>query len=180
MRHSVKGVLASAGAVAVLVGGTGTLAFWTDTVTVPGDTGITSGTMTLTDTTSGGCGSTGWVLDASESPAGGAFVPASDLLVPGDELSKTCTFTVGATGDHLRATIGVSAPLVSGTLASALTAGATFTSAGSPVTTITSADDGATVTARITVTFDPASGNATQSKVADVGDYAVTLSQIHA
>lgn len=180
MRHSVKGALAAAGAVGVLVGGTGTLAFWTDTVTVPGVTGITSGTMKLTDTTVGGCGSVGWVIDASESPAGGAFVPASSLLVPGDVLSKTCTFSVAATGTHLRATIGVSAPSISGTLASALTVAGTFTKAGSPVTTLTSADDGATVTATITVTFDPASGNATQSKVADVGDYGVTLSQIHA
>lgn len=179
MRHTVKGALASAGAVAVLVGGTGTLAFWTDTVTVPGVTGITSGSMSLTDTTSGGCGSVGWVLDASESPAGGAFVPATGRLVPGDVISRTCTFVVGATGDHLRATIGVSAPGVSGTLAPALTVGATFTSGGSPVTSLTSADDGATVTARITVTFDPASGNGTQAKVADIGDYGVTLTQVH-
>lgn len=180
MRHSVKGALAAAGAAAVLVGGTGTLAFWTDTVTVPGVTGITSGSMTLTDTTVGGCGSVGWVLDASESPAGGAFVPATSRLVPGDVLTKTCTFTVAAVGDHLRATIGVTAPTLTGTLASALTVAGTFTKAGSPVTTITSADDGASLVATITVTFDPASGNATQSQVADIGDYGVTLSQVHA
>lgn len=180
MRHSVKGGLAAAGAVAVLVGGTGTLAFWTSTVTVPGQTGITSGSMTLTDTTTGGCSSVGWVLDSAASPTGVAFVPASQTLVPGDVLTRTCTFQVGASGTHLHASLSVTAPTLSGTLASALTVSGSFTSGGSAVTDVTEAMDGATITATISVTFASASGNTTQAKVADIGAYGVALTQTHA
>ncbi|MBZ5733800.1 alternate-type signal peptide domain-containing protein [Nocardioides sp. TRM66260-LWL] len=180
MRHSLKGALAAAGAVVVLVGGSGTLAFWTDAVTLPGGTGIASGSLKLTDTTTGGCAAAGWVLDSAASPAGATFVPATGRLVPGDVLTKTCTFTVAATGTHLTAGIAVTQPTKTGSLASALTVAGTFTSGGSPVTTLTSANDGATITARITLTFDPASGNATQLTSADIGDYGVAVTQTHA
>ncbi|WP_232680705.1 alternate-type signal peptide domain-containing protein [Nocardioides sp. R-C-SC26] len=179
MRHSLKGTVAIGGAAVLLVGGAGTVAFWTDTLSVPGITGINSGTMALTDTTSGGCASSGWVLDSAATPTGVAFDPATDRLVPGDVVTRSCTFTVAAAGEHLHATLTPTAPGATGTLSSALTVAGSFTSGGSPVTDVTEALDGATVTARISVTFVSSSGNTTQLRVADISDYTVALTQTH-
>ena len=45
------------------------------------------------------------MLDDGEATAGAVFDPASSTLVPGDSITKTCTFDVTAAGDHLRATL---------------------------------------------------------------------------
>ncbi len=49
------------------------------------------------------------------------FDPATSTLVPGDSITKTCTFDVTAVGDHLRATLAAtggaeSAPAAGGDL----------------------------------------------------------------
>ena len=66
----------------------------------------------------------------AETPAGVPFDPATDTLVPGDELTKTCTFTVIADGTHLRADLAASGGTASGALAPALSVAGDFTLEG--------------------------------------------------
>lgn len=88
MKKSTKGALAAGGAAALLLGGAGTLAYWTDTADVPG-TSITSGHLDLADED---CGD-GWVLD-------GGVAYTDQLLVPGDTLTKSCSYTLDIAGEH--------------------------------------------------------------------------------
>jgi alternate signal-mediated exported protein len=178
MNKSSKGALAAIAGGTLLLGGAGSLAYWTDVADISGGA-VNSGRMSLTDTTSGSCAGAGWTLDGAESPAGAAFDPATDTLVPGDVLTKTCTFTVGASGKHLRANLAATGGAASGTLAPALTVAGTFTVGGATVSSLTSADDGSTLTAKISVTFDPASGNTTQLRTATLSTYTVTATQVH-
>jgi alternate signal-mediated exported protein len=98
MNRTTKGALAAGAAGALLLGGVGTLAFWTDTEVMTGTT-IGSGHMQLV---SPSCGA-GWILD------GGATY-TTQVLVPGDTLTKVCTYTVEADGAHLTASFDATAP----------------------------------------------------------------------
>lgn len=99
MKKSTKGALAATGAAVLLLGGAGTLAFWTDSATVTG-TSINSGHLNLDQED---CGD-GWTLD-------GGDVYTTQLLVPGDSLTRTCTYTLDVAGEHLtEVDIAVEAP----------------------------------------------------------------------
>lgn len=98
MKKTTKGALAAGGAAALLLGGAGTLAYWTDTAEVPGAT-ISSGHLDLAGED---CGD-GWTLE------GAAYT--DQLLVPGDTLSKSCTYTLDIAGEHFtNADFTVTAP----------------------------------------------------------------------
>ena len=97
MNRTTKGALAGGAAAVLLLGGAGTLAFWTDTEVVTG-TDIDSGHLQLVSPT---C--TGWLLDG-----GAAYT--TQLLVPGDTLTQVCSYTVDATGSHLTASFDATAP----------------------------------------------------------------------
>lgn len=178
MNKATKGALAAGAAGVLLLGGAGSLAYWNATTTV-GGADLNSGHLTLSDQTTGTCASAPWTLDSAESPAGATFDPTTDLLVPGDVITKSCTYTLGATGAHLRATLAATGGVASGALAPALTVSATFDDNGTPVTEVNSANDGDTLTAEISVTFKGASDNTTQDQTAALSDYAVTLTQVH-
>jgi alternate signal-mediated exported protein len=79
LNSTTKGSLAAVVAALLLTGGAGTLAYWNDTENVPGGP-ISSGQL---DLGTPACGA-GWVLD------GGATL-TTQLIVPGDTLTKTCT-----------------------------------------------------------------------------------------
>jgi alternate signal-mediated exported protein len=100
MKKSTKGALAATAAGVLLLGGAGSLAYWTDDVTAPGGT-ITTGHLKLT-AEADACG-TGWTLD-------GGVEFTTQKLVPGDSLTQVCQYTVDAAGDHLTATFDASAP----------------------------------------------------------------------
>ncbi|HET6153923.1 MAG TPA: alternate-type signal peptide domain-containing protein [Marmoricola sp.] len=178
MNKSTKGALAAAAGGVLLLGGAGSLAYWNDAASVAGGT-INSGKLSLTDTTTGTCSSAPWTIDAAESPAGVTFDPATDTLVPGDVLTKHCSYTIGAQGTHLRATVNATGGVATGALAPALTVAGAFTVAGAPVTSITSANDGNTLDAAISVTFAPSSDNTTQLTSATLSSYVVSLQQVH-
>lgn len=97
MNRTTKGALAGGAAAVLLLGGAGTLAFWTDAENAPGTT-IDSGHLKLVSPT---C--TGWTLDG-----GAAYT--TQLLVPGDTLTQVCSYTVDADGSHLTASFDASAP----------------------------------------------------------------------
>lgn len=107
MNKSTKGALAAAAAGALLLGGAGSLAFWTSQQTVNG-TSITSGHLKLGTPD---CGN-GWQLDGTPTTN-----YTNQLLVPGDTLTKTCTFSVDAAGSHLTADFAVTGGSASGAAA---------------------------------------------------------------
>lgn len=97
MNRTTKGALAGGAAAVLLLGGVGTLAFWTDTDIIAG-TDIDSGHLSL-----GTPVCTGWLLDG-----GAAYV--AQVLVPGDTLTQVCTYTVDTEGEHLTASFDATGP----------------------------------------------------------------------
>lgn len=172
MKKSTKGAVAAAAASVLLLGGAGSLAFWTSTATVAGSA-ISSGTLALTN---GDCGD-GWILDGGEIVGDVALV---DSIVPGDVLTKTCTYTINAAGDHLRATLDAEGADATDALAPSIDVDTDFDVDGdNSVTTIDEGNDGSTLTATITVTFDSAADNTTKLSSVDLSDYVVTATQVH-
>lgn len=190
MRNSIKAALAATAGAGLLLGGAGSLAYWTDTETLPGGT-VNGGSL---DLTSEDCGN-GWLLNAEV-----ATFTFSRPLVPGDTLTKTCSYVIDATGDNLQADVSASAPSFGA--ANALTAELTFTSAYTldavgapspavftPTAQITDADDGKELIVTLTVDFDFASAtNGSNSGVeynasplqAVLNDVTVTATQTDA
>lgn len=175
MNRTTKGAIAAGAAAVLLLGGAGSLAYWTDTDAVDGDT-FTAGSMSLEPLN--GCNV--WNLDTAE-PGGQPFVPGTDRLVPGDVVTKLCTFTVDAVGTHLRATVEAVAGTDSGDLLTSgpLTVGSTLAIGVTPVTEITEANDGDTLTVAVTVTFDSASDNGSQTDSAVLDDIDIDTTQVH-
>ena len=180
MKKLTKGVLAVSAGAALILGGAGTLAAWTDSKTISGGS-ITSGHLQLaTDATNTGC--TVWKLDSGESAP--VTYSDGDPLVPGDVLTKTCAFTVRATGNHLRATVGISAVNFSGTNGNfggkLQTAVSGVKINGTPVTEITEQDNGTTMSASVTVTFDSTAGNTSEDLSTILDSLTLTATQVHA
>ena len=182
MNKSTKGALASVAGAALLLGGAGSLAYWNASATVNGGS-ITTGSLTLG---AGTCG-TSWVY-ANGSAAGQTVVK----VVPGDAITKSCTFTVGASGDHLSATLGAPAtttytknPTTATT--DSLTVATTYTIDRTPVASLvngdklTSADNGRTLTAKFVVTMPygtaAVNANDTQNLTATLNALTVSLTQ---
>lgn len=184
MKKSLKGAIAAGAAGVLLLGGAGTLAFWSDTEVFGGGS-VTAGTLSLGTPV---CEPTvgNWVYAVGNAGAGEAV----ELIVPGDTIAKTCTFPIVATGDNLTATLGVPDELniTPGTPDTTFQATVAATYVGSGVAPIdgdgiiTSANNGQTVSATIEVEFP--FGNATtinandmQAITASLADITVTLTQ---
>lgn len=158
MHKDLKAALAALAGAGLLLGGAGSLAYWNDTGDVPGGT-ITSGSLALADA---GCGD--WTLDG-----GAVFDFGSDTVVPGDTLTRTCDFDISAVGDHLTADLTAAAPTLSDSaLSDELVIGSSYSLVSLDVldnevvvpiapeagaVSVTSADDGKTLRAAITVRF---------------------------
>ena len=172
LNRTTKGAVAAGVAAALLLGGAGTLAFWDASTDVTG-TPITSGELKLGIPA---CGD--WTLD-------GGTALGSQLIVPGDVLTKRCTIDLIATGAHIGADLGIDTAAFSATngLTDELDPAAVFTVGGVTKTHITETDDtGATpeIVATITVTFDgPAATNGSQDLTATLNTIAVTATQTH-
>ena len=183
MHKSTKGAVAAAAAAALLLGGAGSLAYWTGSEDVPGGT-FTSGYLQLTGST---CATATWTLD-------GGAVYTTQRIVPGDQLTKTCSFAVDGVGDHLTLSLDTATPGWSATnaLTDDLSVAATFvgsiTGALADPATISKAE---TITATITVTFDGGNGDGDATDVtntsnvptaglaAALADVTVTATQGH-
>lgn len=101
MNKLVKGSIAGAAGVLLLLGGAGTFALWNENVTAQGGT-VTTGNLDLAlvaDTAA-------WA-DISPDADGAAFDPTADAIVPGDTITFTQNFTVTAWGKNLRAEVGL-------------------------------------------------------------------------
>jgi alternate signal-mediated exported protein len=175
MKKSTKGAIAAAAGGVLLLGGAGTLAYWTEDVTVNGTT-VTSGHLNITGST---CGAATWQLDN-----GGGTVTGATRIVPGDSISTTCTFVIAGTGDHFdNVTLSVTAPTYSGSnaLTTNLTSAATYTGSSSGLlSTPASVDVGETVTADITLTFPTSvTGSTAEDLSATLQNVTVTATQNH-
>ncbi|WP_241984501.1 alternate-type signal peptide domain-containing protein [Cryobacterium sp. Hb1] len=90
----LKGSIAGAAGVALLLGGAGTFALWNGDAAIAGAT-ITAGTLTV---------------EASEgtwSDGAGPIDPTEYFIVPGDTLTYATALTVNAQGDNLQANLNV-------------------------------------------------------------------------
>lgn len=173
MKKTTKGALAAGSAAVLLMGGVGTLAYWSDSETVTEST-VGSGRLDLAVIA---CAD--WQLDAVGG-TGGAL--GSREIVPGDSLTKTCTYTLTAEGDHLEAELDVTVPTWTGALEDKVTTTATFDVDGDPVTPGTAYpfDDGSpsTITADFTVDFPfGTEDNTSQDLTASLGDVTLTVTQ---
>lgn len=179
MKKASKGVLAASAGVVLLIGGGGSLAYWTETEPITGGA-INAGHMNLiTDATNTGCGA--WVLDGDED------VPTDynpgDPLVPGDVLTRDCAYTIQAEGNHLRAGVTVG-PLNftggSGDFGGMLDVALTDLNVNNVLTSeFTEANDGDKLSAQVTVTFDAAALDNTEDMSTVLDAITLTASQIH-
>lgn len=97
MNKMIKGSVAGAAGIALLMGGFGTYALWSDSEQLDASQ-VQSGELTID--TSGGS------YDDANTAADNDWT-ANDLMVPGDTVTYTQTFTVKGTGKNLRGTISL-------------------------------------------------------------------------
>jgi len=179
MNKTTKGALAVGAAAVLLVGGAGTLAYWSDDATIAGGD-INAGKLVLSTPD---CGD-GWLLDG-----GALYDPETTLVVPGDSISQVCDLTLTATGDHIGATLDIDdTELATGPLADELDADATFTVDTEVYAPITAAGV-YNIQATITVDFpygtlstpDPTTGadNDSQDVATALSAIAITAIQTH-
>ena len=148
MNKLLKGAIAGAAGVALLLGGAGTFALWNSTETVSGGT-VASGTLTIAKS-----GSPSWKNVSSDAAVGGVVIPAisSYKIVPGDKIELTQVVTINATGNNLKATLSYD---------------------DATVTTVTPADDA--LKSELLVTVD-ATGSANVARIGTGNTFAVTPS----
>lgn len=159
-------VAIAAGAVLLLGGGT-TLAYWSTQQVLNVGT-VNSGDLNLV-----AVGTPTWTL---QGVTDAAPRPVTDVtavkLVPGDKLVMKQDTTLTLKGDTLKAALAVS----QSTIPNGLTA--TVATTGATVNALTSADDGKTVTATVTITFDSTTANRDLVNTAfDLGSVTLTLTQ---
>lgn len=96
MNTMIKGSIAGATGVALLMGGFGTYALWRDSSTLPSHS-VTSGVLDIE------AGTTVW--DDASTQTAGDWTPASDKMVPGDTVTRTQTFAIKGTGKNLKGVV---------------------------------------------------------------------------
>jgi alternate signal-mediated exported protein len=138
MNKLLKGSIAGAAGIALLLGGAGTFALWSDTQAVTGaavSTGILDIDTTATAAT--------WA-DVSVDATSATWVPSADKLVPGDTVTYTKDVQITATGKNLKALLAYTASSIpiAASVAPAVTVtmGATVTSGTAAVTAGTAAN----------------------------------------
>ncbi|MEQ1737609.1 MAG: alternate-type signal peptide domain-containing protein [Rhodoglobus sp.] len=181
MNKLIKGSIAAALGIALLMGGASTLAFWNDSASIPGGT-VSAGTLSIA-VPSSVPSTDGWKSGSTPIANISTF-----RIVPGDTITYTKTFTVTATGDNLTATAALSGGAITAAsagaadtaLASYLTKTATFTVGGVTTTTVNAAAGTQTVVVTTTLTFP--NGTAANDNVAKLGSvslaaFTITLTQ---
>ena len=184
MNKLVKGAIAGAVGVALLLGGAGTFALWNSSL------GIGSGSVS-TGTLSFGTSAGATWSDVSPGATTATFDPTSQKIVPGDVVKLTQTITINATGKNLVASLAyvpssvlIPADLVGKivpTIAvTKLTGDATITGTG-PYTITPTSGGSTTFNVVLTFTFDKLSptGIVGQNESVDLSGASFTLTQVH-
>ncbi|WP_255447736.1 alternate-type signal peptide domain-containing protein [Schumannella sp. 10F1B-5-1] len=193
MNKLTKGAIAGAAGIVLLMGGAGSLAYWTGSADAGSATTINAGQLKVVKSGTDGA----WKVN-------NATMPASYTAVPGDELTFTQTFTVSATGSNLKFDLGLANGAVSYTgsavstnpnyaLSQRLVQSATYTvNTGAGITAVSGNPDRYTVTGTgtntITVTAkikwdfgtvsNVAADNQAQSGSVGFASNAITLTQV--
>lgn len=163
MKKSTKGALAASAAGVLLLGGAGSLAYWTDNQPVDGGT-IASGSLTLSAIT----------CDAAWKE--GALTVTT--IVPGDTITKSCTGTLTLVGDHIGATVALDADSVTAVEAAfndEVTISSTLTEPAAAITSAGAHD----VTVSISAAFATTATNVSQSVTQTLNDLELTATQTH-
>jgi alternate signal-mediated exported protein len=184
MNKLVKGAVAGAAGIALLLGGAGTFALWNASTTI--STGsISTGTLAF-----GTNGTPTWA-DLSAGATTTTFNPATQTIVPGDVITLTQTVTVNATGKNLAAQLAYSIPtaaipadltgkLVPTLTVTKLSGDATVTGSGSPYTITPTAGGTSVFTVVLTFSFDrTTSGVIGQNESVNLSGSTFTLTQTH-
>ncbi|MCU1481317.1 MAG: hypothetical protein JWQ19_2103 [Subtercola sp.] len=190
MKKIVKGAIAAAAGIALLLGGAGTFAYWNSSQTISGAS-IVSGNLLVTDPGPAGV----WTINGGSTP----ISLTGYLIVPGDVLTYKKTMAITATGNNLVATLGLGAAAITASdlakpadvaLAGYLTSTAVLTATGtgitgtSPTYTVTPGSAGISqnVDVVVTITFPKSTtaGLENNTKVGSVSlaNLTVTLSQV--
>ncbi len=165
MNKTTKGALAAVAAALLLVGGAGTLAYWSETENVAAGE-VTAGHMNLVP------GAAGVWTEAG----GTAPITASTFrMVPGDTLVFTRSFTIEALGDNLLADVTATGLPADGVLTTDLS----FTINGVAGTQITDENDSQKIDVVVTVDFpSTVTGDAGEDVVVDLSGVAINLQQV--
>ena len=178
MKNSIKGAIATGGAAVILLGGAGSLAYWNSTDAIAGGV-INSGNLIID---AAACDDADFTVENSiEGVAAGTdFDVATQEIVPGDKLTKTCDVDIVAVGTNLRADLEVVEGTDTGALGDYVTVDPTFQIDGVDLTQITDDNSGDVVTATIVVDFPigTEADNASKLKTLTIGDYTITATQV--
>ncbi|MGN5237981.1 alternate-type signal peptide domain-containing protein [Rhodococcus sp. SJ-3] len=180
MNKKTKAAVAAGAGAILLLGGVGTLAFWSDEADLGGGGTITSGQLTLGECAGGGT----W----TNVNAGTTIADISSFrIVPGDTVEYTCDTTLTAEGDNLTATLTADLGAVTGDaeLLAALQRDVTATLNG---TTLPASGEGVQVVANdgsdqpisvgVTIAFDPGTtGTTGQGQTVDLAEMSLNLEQ---
>ncbi|MCR6712549.1 MAG: alternate-type signal peptide domain-containing protein [Demequina sp.] len=191
MNKTTKAAVATATGIVLLLGGAGSLAYWTDTANTGGSaTTINAGTLQLTAV------NVGTWTKSFNGGASSTVTPGTFLMVPGDTLVYTQTFNVNARGQDLIFTIAPTDPTLGGALGTSTAVTKTFsppvfTSSDSSITgtagkyTIATAANGigtGTITVTWTIAWPfanaPATDNGLKSAALTLTTGAVVLTQV--
>jgi len=182
MNKIAKGAVAGGIGVALLLGGAGTLAYWTDSANVGGATTIAAGNLKVATS-----GTASWSVTNHGTTTAVADI-ASYTMVPGDELTFTQPVTITAVGTNLKAkaTLGTGAitPLVTGdtedeALATALGSSADVEIDGAAELDNITATGTYDVTATISWDFGAAGeGNTARLGKVNLSNFNVTVTQV--
>lgn len=185
MKKATKGALAAAAAGSLLLGGAGSLAYWTSTGTVTGGT-IKSGKLALSAPVCNGSADAA-THDWQYSGSNAAFTMGTSKLVPGDTITKVCKMTLTLEGDHIGATLAFATPVITDdassvtTLDSDLTKDVAFTVDDAPyvpgaaITTV--ADHTILATVTVALPYGSAAVNSSQATSAILQSLTLTATQ---
>jgi alternate signal-mediated exported protein len=164
MNKLVKGSVATAVGIALLLGGSGSYALWSQSVNVNAGS-VSSGKLTLV------------------SAGDGAWDQSIAKIVPGDHLTYTEHFTVTAVGDNLTASLSSNIASITNSVtgSTATTTFAVVDSSSAAVTPVagvyTLGEDTYTVTATVVVDF-PSAATGGQNGTINLSSIAISLTQV--
>ena len=179
MNKVTKGTLAAAAAGALLLGGAGTYAVWSDEEALNAGN-VSTGSLTL-QATSGGWSYDGGITIWDDADTLGADSP---VIVPGDTLTSVYTVAVDTTGDNIEAELALVGE--TGTLPTGVDAEYVVSTTETPDMTAELVEDGAVVnfpdaadydfTVKVVLTFS-ADLDESQLKPIDLAGAKLTLTQ---
>ncbi|AYG04167.1 alternate-type signal peptide domain-containing protein [Gryllotalpicola protaetiae] len=178
MNKLIKGAVAGAAGIALLLGGAGTFAAWNSSKTATPGTGVQTGHLSIDAATADG-----WYSDSSLTSG---VDTANFHAVPGDTLYYKATATIAATGDNLAAKIGVDPTTLGATLGNKGATG-TVTASVLKVTGTGITDDngvysfdatGSDIIATVVIEVDFPFGDDTENTLADGQGASISLNPI--